>query len=85
MINSIGSPLLWGSFAVIVVIMLAVDLLLQGRRGATTMTLRQAAIWSLVWVSLSLLLRRSVVVSQRNHGARRCRQTGAGVLNRLSH
>ena len=55
MINSIGSPLLWGSFAVIVVIMLAVDLLLQGRRGATTMTLRQAAIWSLVWVSLSLL------------------------------
>jgi len=35
--------------------MLAVDLLLQGRRGATTMTLRQAAIWSLVWVSLSLL------------------------------
>lgn len=55
MINSIGTPLLWGSFAVIVVIMLAVDLLLQGRRGATTMTLRQAAIWSLVWVSLSLL------------------------------
>lgn len=55
MINSIGSPLLWGSFAVIVVIMLAVDLLLQGRRGAATMTLRQAAIWSLVWVSLSLL------------------------------
>lgn len=55
MINSIGSPLLWGSFAVIVAIMLAVDLLLQGRRGATTMTLRQAAIWSLVWVSLSLL------------------------------
>ncbi|MGL4682537.1 MAG: TerC family protein, partial [Hafnia alvei] len=53
--NSIGSPLLWGSFAVIVVIMLAVDLLLQGRRGATTMTLRQAATWSLVWVSLSLL------------------------------
>ncbi|AMH20157.1 TerC family protein [Hafnia paralvei] len=53
--NSIGSPLLWGSFAVIVVIMLAVDLLLQGRRGAATMTLRQAAIWSLVWVSLSLL------------------------------
>lgn len=55
MINSIGSPLLWGSFAVIVVIMLAVDLLLQGRRGTATMTLRQAAIWSLVWVSLSLL------------------------------
>ncbi|CAM4087494.1 putative drug efflux protein [Yersinia intermedia] len=53
--NTVGTPLLWGSFAVVVTIMLAIDLLLQGRRGAQTMTLRQAACWSLVWVSLSLL------------------------------
>ncbi|WP_414147592.1 TerC family protein [Erwinia sp. BNK-24-b] len=53
--NTVGTPLLWGSFAVIVLIMLAVDLLLQGRRGAQTMSLKQAAIWSLVWISLSLL------------------------------
>ena len=32
--NTVGTPLLWGGFAVIVVIMLAIDLLLQGRRGA---------------------------------------------------
>ena len=27
--NSVGTPLLWGGFAVVVVIMLAIDLLLQ--------------------------------------------------------
>ncbi|WP_421507037.1 TerC family protein [Erwinia rhapontici] len=53
--NTVGTPLLWGSFAVVVVIMLAIDLLLQGRRGAHTMTMKQAAAWSLVWVTLSLL------------------------------
>ncbi|QKJ88752.1 TerC family protein [Paramixta manurensis] len=53
--HTIGTPLLWGSFAVVVLIMLAIDLLLQGRRGAHTMSLRQAAIWSLVWITLSLL------------------------------
>jgi len=53
--NTVGTPLLWGSFAVVVVIMLAIDLLLQGRRGVHTMTMKQAAVWSLVWVSLSLL------------------------------
>ncbi|CFQ53514.1 putative drug efflux protein [Yersinia frederiksenii] len=55
MMNTVGTPLLWGCFAVVVTIMLAIDLLLQGRRGSQTMTLRQAACWSLVWVSLSLL------------------------------
>lgn len=53
--NTVGTPLLWGGFAVVVVIMLAIDLLLQGRRGAHTMSMKQAAVWSLVWVSLSLL------------------------------
>ncbi|WP_454977426.1 TerC family membrane protein Alx, partial [Escherichia sp.] len=42
-------------FAVVVAIMLAIDLLLQGRRGAHAMTMKQAAAWSLVWVTLSLL------------------------------
>ncbi|WP_033477320.1 TerC family protein [Erwinia amylovora] len=53
--NTVGTPLLWGSFAVVVVIMLAIDLLLQGRRGVHTMSMKQAAVWSLVWVTLSLL------------------------------
>ncbi|WP_312041802.1 TerC family protein [Erwinia sp.] len=53
--NSVGTPLLWGSFAVVVLIMLAIDLLLQGRRGAQTMSMKQAAFWSLIWIGLSLL------------------------------
>ncbi|MEF3099093.1 TerC family protein [Raoultella terrigena] len=53
--NSVGTPLLWGGFAVVVAIMLAIDLLLQGRRGAHSMTMKQAASWSILWVTLSLL------------------------------
>lgn len=53
--NTVGTPLLWGGFAVVVVIMLAIDLLLQGRRGAHSMTMKQAASWSILWVTLSLL------------------------------
>ena len=53
--NTVGTPLLWGGFAVVVAVMLAIDLLLQGRRGAHAMTMKQAAAWSLVWVTLSLL------------------------------
>ncbi len=53
--NSIGNPLLWGSFTVIVVIMLLIDLLGQGKKQGGAMSFRQAAVWSIVWVSLSLL------------------------------
>ncbi|WP_312239452.1 TerC family protein [Pantoea sp.] len=53
--QTVGTPLLWGSFAAVVLIMLAIDLFLQGRRGTHTMSLKQAAVWSLIWVSLSLL------------------------------
>ena len=53
--NTVGTPLLWGGFAVVVAIMLAIDLLLQGRRGSHSMTIKQAAGWSILWVTLSLL------------------------------
>ncbi|VGK08896.1 integral membrane protein TerC [Klebsiella pneumoniae] len=53
--NTVGTPLLWGGFAVVVAIMSAIDLLLQGRRGSHSMTMKQAAGWSILWVTLSLL------------------------------
>ncbi|WP_345830213.1 TerC family protein [Erwinia sp. HDF1-3R] len=53
--HTTGTPLLWGCFAAIVLIMLAIDLFLQGLRGAQTMTFKQAAVWSLIWVTVSLL------------------------------
>ncbi|WP_317693494.1 TerC family protein [Serratia sp. UGAL515B_01] len=59
MITTVGTPWLWSSFATIIIVMLAIDLLLQGRKGQQTMTLKQAACWSLVWVSLALLFNAS--------------------------
>ena len=59
--NTVGTPLLWGGFAVVVAIMLAIDLLLQGRRGAHAMTMKQAAAWSLVFLT-GYLIEKSLAV-----------------------
>ncbi|SFN23364.1 integral membrane protein, TerC family [Izhakiella capsodis] len=53
--NTIGTPLLWGCFSVIVILMLAIDLFLQRRSDQPGMSVKQAAIWSLLWISLTLL------------------------------
>lgn len=53
--HTVGNPLLWGSFAVVVIIMLAVDLLMQGRAGDKPPSMKQAALWSLLWVALALV------------------------------
>ncbi|MFP1752856.1 TerC family protein [Lonsdalea quercina] len=52
---SIGTPWLWGSFAAIVVVMLAIDLFSQGKKGSAVMTFKQAASWSIVWVTMAVL------------------------------
>lgn len=53
--NTVGTPLLWCSFALVILIMLAIDFLLLGRRGTDVISLKQAACWSLIWIALSLL------------------------------
>ena len=53
--NSVGNPILWGSFAVIILIMLLVDLFWQGKHKGQVMSMKQAAAWSIVWVTLSLI------------------------------
>ena len=50
---SIGTPLMWGSFAVFVLIALAVDFLAMNRQGAHKVSTREAAIWSVIWVAVS--------------------------------
>jgi len=52
---SIGTPLLWSLFATFVLAALAVDFLAMSRQGAHAVTIREAAIWSLVWVAASLV------------------------------
>ncbi|WJW82316.1 TerC family protein [Moellerella wisconsensis] len=53
--NSVGNPVLWGSFAAIIAVMLLVDLLWQGKHKDQPMSVKQAASWSLVWIALSML------------------------------
>lgn len=52
--ESIGSPLLWGVFAAMVVAALLVDLVLMRHGGAHRVTFREALGWSAGWVLLAL-------------------------------
>jgi hypothetical protein len=51
--ETIGSPMLWAGFTAFIVAMLALDLGVL-HRDAHEVTVKEAAIWSLVWVALSL-------------------------------
>ena len=52
---SIGTPLLWTLFAVFVLIALAIDFLALNRQGSHTVSMREATIWSMIWVAVSFL------------------------------
>ena len=52
---SIGTPLLWALFSVFVLIALAIDFLALSRQGSHTVSMREATIWSLIWVAVSFL------------------------------
>lgn len=52
---SIGTPLMWGIFAVFVVAALAVDFFAMRQQGANRVGMREAAVWSLIWVALSFV------------------------------
>ena len=57
--NTIGTPLVWLLFVAFVVIMLAVDLGVFHRQ-AHRVSVREAAIWSAVWVALALIFNAGV-------------------------
>lgn len=52
---SVGEPWMWGAFIVFVLVMLALDLFVFGGGKAHKVSIKEAASWSLVWVSLALL------------------------------
>jgi tellurite resistance protein TerC len=52
-LTSVGGPLSWGVFAVVVLAMLAVDLGIFNRK-AHVISFKEAATWSLIWISLAL-------------------------------
>ncbi len=53
MTHSVGTPFFWIAFLVLVVLLLAVDLGLFNRR-AHAVKVREALLWSLIWVLLSV-------------------------------
>ncbi|MGP1928547.1 MAG: TerC family protein [Arsenophonus sp. NC-WZS1-MAG3] len=52
---SVGTPLLWAIFTVVIVVMLLIDISLQGKHREREVTVRQSVIWTLIWISLALL------------------------------
>lgn len=51
--SSIGTPLMWSLFATFVVVALLVDFFALNRQGAHKVSIREALIWSLIWVAVS--------------------------------
>ena len=53
--ESIGTPWMWAGFFIFVIAMILADLFLLGGRKAHKVSFKEAAIWSLVWISIALL------------------------------
>ena len=53
--DTIGSPLLWTAFAVVVVVALLIDLVLMRHGGPHKVTFKEATWWSIGWVVLAML------------------------------
>jgi tellurite resistance protein TerC len=52
---TIGSPLLWSAFGVLVVVALLVDLVLMRHGGPHKVTFKETLLWSIGWVGLALV------------------------------
>lgn len=52
---STGSPLLWSLFAAFVIVALAIDFFALNRQGAHRVSMREAGLWSLIWVAVSFV------------------------------
>lgn len=52
---SVGTPLMWTLFAAFVVGCLFVDFFAMNRQGAHKVSMREAIIWSLIWVAVSFV------------------------------
>lgn len=54
-IESTATPLLYLSFIVLVIVLLAVDFLVLKTQGVHRVSVKEAAAWSVVWISIALL------------------------------
>jgi tellurite resistance protein TerC len=54
-LQTIATWWIWAGFGVFVIALLAMDLLLLGRKGAHKVGAKEALIWSLIWFAMALL------------------------------
>lgn len=54
MMETIGNAWMWGGFFVLVLTIIAIDLFVMGGRKAHVVTTKEAMIWTLVWVLVTL-------------------------------
>lgn len=54
-LETIASPMMWAGFVGFVLVMLALDLFVFGGNKAHKVSVKEAGIWSLVWLSMALL------------------------------
>ena len=59
-LQTIATWWMWAGFGVFVLAMLAIDLLLLGRKGAHKVGAKEALIWSLIWFAMALLFAASL-------------------------
>jgi tellurite resistance protein TerC len=67
-VTSVGGPLEWGVFGVVVLAMLAVDLGIFNRK-AHVISFKEAATWSLIWIGLALAFNLFVLVQYGSNRA----------------
>ncbi len=53
--SNIGEPWMWGAFIAFVLVMLALDLFVFGGNKTHKVSVKEAASWSLAWVSMALI------------------------------
>jgi tellurite resistance protein TerC len=52
---SIGTPLMWSLFAAFVLVALLVDFFAMSKQGAHKVSMKEATIWSVIWVAVSFV------------------------------
>ncbi len=55
MFETIGNAYLWGGFAIFVLLAVTIDLVILGRRKGQSVTTKEAAVWSILWIVLSFV------------------------------
>lgn len=53
--ETIATPLMWGTFAAFVIVALFIDFFALNKQGAHKVSMTEAAIWSLIWVATSFV------------------------------